>query len=442
MTVHKGKTDKAGLSKVLAGLENEGRNGGLTLIKQEEIIILLLREGWIVGMECFPARIDTLLGNMLLLQDKITAEDLLRAREAGAKAGERIWKSLLATQACEESELRETMGHLAGHISFTLLQWEDTRFAFHPEPLPELKNAVLDPLPVSDFLEAGRRNQAEWQSLRGQLPPAGVLFVPAADKPVNFAAPAESGLKPQDLYVFERVSGKWTVEQLMRRAGIPSLWVAKSIVRLVEAGHIVPKEPAGLDAVEGTPDESAVLAPDASVHLDPQLDEILQEMLGRELAETELPLAIKMAFQCGDEDELPALELAANVTTAAGTADGQPAPDLTALISGFMETSPFLLATCLFSDDGRLLAEVRSAQEEQESCRRIANLVYSFLRHYPVADLNRVILDENNRTLVAFRLGQDHFLLVTASKDVYLGAINIAVNKLAQALTDKMTGSR
>ncbi|MBN2431371.1 MAG: hypothetical protein JXQ27_07840 [Acidobacteria bacterium] len=441
MTVQKGKADNARLSGVLTSLESEGRNGGLTLIKQEEIIILLLREGWIVGLECFPARIDTLLGNMLLLQDMITAEDLLRAREAGAKSGERIWKSLLATQACEESELRETMRHLAGHISFTLLQWEDTRYAFHPEPLPELKNAVLDPLPVSDFLEAGRRYQAEWRSLMEQMPPANALFAPVAEKPVIFRAPMESGLKPKDLYVYERISGKRTMEQLVRRAGIPSLWVAQSMVRLAEEGYIVQMEPSVDSGSERTPEDDAVLDQGFGVHLDPRLDEILQEMLGGDLAETELPLAIKMAFQCGDEDDLPELELAEGVAVSPAMAADQPVPDLAGLIRNFMVTSAFLISACLFSDDGRLLAEVKSVQEEQDNCRRIANLIYSFLRRYPAPDLNRIILDENDRTLIVSRLGRDHFLLVAAAKDVYLGAINIAVNKLAQALIDKMAGS-
>jgi hypothetical protein len=435
MNALKGKTDRQGLTELLLKLEAAGRDGGLTLIKHEEIIILLLREGWIVGLECFPARIDTLLGNMLLLQDKITADDLLHARETGARGNDRIWKSLLDNQACEEGALRETMRQLAGHISFMLLQWGDTRYAFHPEPLPELKNAVLDPLTLSAFLEAGRSNQQAWQAIQEQLPPADAVLAPSA-KGMKLRSTGDTGLKPQDLYVLERITGEWTVDKLARRSGLPPLWVADSLVRLQREGCVIhikktedevtdmpPAEPQGADEEEG-------------VHLDPQLDGILTEMLGGDMAETELPRAIKMAFQCGDEDDLPELQLSEGIS---GDAAGEGrAPDLSAVIDGFMENNTHIISACLFSADGRLLAEVRSIPDEEKDCRRIANLVYSFLRRYPSPALNRVILDENDRTMMAARLAGDHFLLVAASKDIYLGAINIAVNKLIQLLTEKM----
>jgi len=443
LSVMKGKLDILGFPEVLNLLGNAKTTGSLTLIKGEEIVIILLKEGDIIGIESFPKKIDTRLGHILLSQGNITKENLHQARDTQLKSMGRIGKILITKKLCDPHIVRTALRELALQLSYRLCHWGFGRYAFHPEVVLESESNCFNPISVEEFLEAARHMEDKWVDLRREISSGNILFFPVRtagqENLISESKKKGSGgtagmLSISDQYVLTFIDGTLSINELIEKTGLNDFTVYQSLIQFLKRG-LVKKIGLRQHNVVQTIDSDQTAPLDSKLDdVDPNFDVILTELVGGNFADPNLPLALKMALQCGEDemlDEVLQMELG---EIEAAVDDDVMVPEFNARLEDFIIHHPFTMTACVFADDGRLKAEALGETVDQKQLRHLKELLATVIRKYPRPGLCRLIIDEEEAIIVMNRNSRGDNVMVIADTTVSMGAVLQWVSKLAQAL--------
>jgi hypothetical protein len=104
------------------------------------------------------------------------------------------------------------------------------------------------------------------------------------------------------------------------------------------------------------------------------------------------------------------------------------------LLKGFHGKNDFALYSCLLAESGEKLAEQSHASVPRDRMEPLLRSLQSAVRAHPRSGLIRTILEDAEGFVVAHRLDDGALLVVVASPKASLGAVSMAVHKLALGL--------
>ncbi len=226
----KGSLKEASLPDVMQLLFLGRRTGCLAVADGQNFGTIYFDEGQIVSASIVNRR--DRLGDMLVRNDRITAEQLRRAVDAQAQARDRRLGVILIEQdAITPEELADYVRLQVEEAVYFLFTWTSGTFNFESNVVPETGEPALRINPEMLLLEGARRVD-EWSVIQKKLPSFDLVFT------VDAAHLAQSDVKLSDVQqrILPLVDGTRDVQQVVEDAGLLEFDVGQALYGLITAG--------------------------------------------------------------------------------------------------------------------------------------------------------------------------------------------------------------
>jgi curved DNA-binding protein CbpA/DNA-binding HxlR family transcriptional regulator len=221
-----GKISTYPLAELLAESFHSKFSGSFRLSNQQFKVIIYLKEGEIVLIASNSAR--DRLSEILMEARILTAEQLKQVSpfENEFDLSQKLVKSLLLKQA----DLDVILSNQLITIIRKLLEWNDGDWIF--SPLSRAKTDINYFADIKKLLvEHARKASSQFVSERFSDPKSS--FSAEASLSTNLQ------LNPQEAFIFSRIEGSQTIEEISQSSGLPDYMVSQSLYTLWLAGLVV-----------------------------------------------------------------------------------------------------------------------------------------------------------------------------------------------------------
>jgi predicted regulator of Ras-like GTPase activity (Roadblock/LC7/MglB family) len=107
---------------------------------------------------------------------------------------------------------------------------------------------------------------------------------------------------------------------------------------------------------------------------------------------------------------------------------------LGARLAAFVGGAPWALHACVIGRDGAVLAEASGEDGAPPEAARLCTALHALLDTYPRPGLRRALVEDALGTVVLGSLGEHRAVAVVAAREASVGAVSMAVSKLAATL--------
>ncbi len=226
----KGSLKEASLPDVIQLLFLGRRTGCLAVADGQNFGTIYFNEGQIVSASIVNRR--DRLGDMLVRNNRITAEQLRQAVDAQAQARDRKLGVILVEQgAITPEELADYVRLQVEEAVYFLFTWTSGTFNFESNVLPEGGETGLRINPEMLLLEGARRVD-EWSVIQKKIPSFDLVFT------VDQAHVGQSDvtLSREQQRILPLLDGTRDVQQLVEDAGLVEFDVGQALYGLITAG--------------------------------------------------------------------------------------------------------------------------------------------------------------------------------------------------------------
>jgi uncharacterized protein DUF4388 len=253
------------LADILQLIALQRKTGVLTLKGREDTVTMLFEEGQVVGIESEARRLEDRLGHVLIKSGKINAAGLDRVLRAQRETGRRIGNILLDQEAITREDLIRALHLQATQILYRLFRWRDGEYHFKPSPGVEYDRRLVQPLPVDNILLEGMRILDEWPMIEKRIRSFETVYAPS-DSSRTVVASAESedegvalsldgteaaggaATSPEER-VYRLLDGRRSVQDVIDMSDLGEFEACKSLFQLLQSDLIREIEPAARVAV-------------------------------------------------------------------------------------------------------------------------------------------------------------------------------------------------
>jgi tetratricopeptide (TPR) repeat protein len=226
----KGSLKEASLPDVIQLLYLGRRTGCLALADRHNFGTIYLEEGQIIYASIVNRR--DRLGDILLRQGRITAEQLQQAIDAQSDDRHHKLGELLVSQGTlSQGELEAYMRLQIEEAVYFLFTWTSGTFNFEAGVRPEREDFLVRINPEYLLLEGARRVD-EWSLVEKKIPTFDLIFS-VDQQHIGESAP-ELSVEQQQLLPL--VNGTRDVQQLIDESGLAEFEVGKALYGLITAG--------------------------------------------------------------------------------------------------------------------------------------------------------------------------------------------------------------
>lgn len=104
------------------------------------------------------------------------------------------------------------------------------------------------------------------------------------------------------------------------------------------------------------------------------------------------------------------------------------------ILGEFLKSNDFAVHAAILSPEGGPAASASAKEGTPEGVERLYAAMYELTQSYPRKNMNRIIIEDQNGTVVMVRLGNGGFLVVIAKREASLGAVSMGAGRLAAGL--------
>ena len=152
------------------------KTGMLTLESERETVIVLFEGGSVVHADSTVRRLDDLLGNVLVRQNKLRKEDLEQALARQKVSMQRLGYVLTNQGFIESKDLREALSEQVQQIVFRIFRWRDGSYNFDPSAEVDYDRENVIPVTADQILMEGIRRVDEWPIIEKRIPSLEMSF--------------------------------------------------------------------------------------------------------------------------------------------------------------------------------------------------------------------------------------------------------------------------
>jgi predicted transcriptional regulator len=221
-----------GLADILQLIFFQRKTGVLALEGKLDKIRLLFIEGNITGAESKRRIEANRMGKVLVKKGLLREEELQAVLEEQRSSRVRLGNILIKKGLVRKEDIQEI---LIGQIKETVIQifnWKEGTYEFTPQAVPVDRDIPVS-IDTQHLLMEGLRIVDEWTMIEGKIT-LDTVFIKRVD--------SAGGLTDEEEDIFSLVDGENDVSTIIDISGKDDFTVSKTLVALIEKGHIEQKE--------------------------------------------------------------------------------------------------------------------------------------------------------------------------------------------------------
>ncbi len=239
---------------ILQLLSLQKKTGILTFNSQEGFITLIFEDGFIIGIDAFPKKLEMRVGNVFVKQEIISEEMLQRALSIQKRTNQKVGEILIGMGLIDEKIIPEVLKIQATQIVLSLFNWKKGEYNFKVLDYVDKELRLLAPIAVDNLIMEGVQMLDEWPLIKKVIPSEDIVFEPVflGNKKISLISEYDDDLQSKDsntLYLTEtevnllkHINGKNTVKDIVEMGLFTEYKIYKNLFHLANKGLMKKKE--------------------------------------------------------------------------------------------------------------------------------------------------------------------------------------------------------
>ncbi|MDQ1353073.1 MAG: hypothetical protein QG657_3379 [Acidobacteriota bacterium] len=174
----KGTLKEFKVPDILQLISLQKKTGILTFTSGDGFITLIFDQGLIVGVDSFPKKLETRVGNVLVKQDFISEEMLQRALSIQKRTNQKIGEILIGMGMIGEDTIRESLKTQAVEVILSLFRWKKGEYNLKVMDHLDRSMHMIEPIPTDNLIMEGVQMLDEWPLHKKLVPDENMVFEP------------------------------------------------------------------------------------------------------------------------------------------------------------------------------------------------------------------------------------------------------------------------
>ena len=164
---------------ILQLISLQKKTGILTFTSSDGFITLIFQNGFIVGVDSFPKKLEMRVGSVLVKQDYISDEMLQRALAIQKRTNQKIGEILLGMGLIGKDTIQESLKTQAVEIVLSLFKWKKGEYNFKVMEYLDDGMRIIEPLSTDNLIMEGVQMLDEWPLIKQVVPDDSMIFEPS-----------------------------------------------------------------------------------------------------------------------------------------------------------------------------------------------------------------------------------------------------------------------
>jgi hypothetical protein len=239
---------------ILQLLSLQKKTGILTFNSQEGFITLIFEDGFIIGIDAFPKKLEMRVGNVFVKQEIISEEMLQRALSIQKRTNQKVGEILIGMGLIDEKIIPEVLKIQAIQIVLSLFNWKKGEYNFKVLDYVDKELRLLAPIAVDNLIMEGVQMLDEWPLIKKVIPADDIIFEPVflGNKKILMISEYDDDLQNKDsntLYLTEtevnllkHINGRNKVKDIVELGLFTEYKIYKNLFNLFNKGLMKKKE--------------------------------------------------------------------------------------------------------------------------------------------------------------------------------------------------------
>jgi len=247
---------------ILQLISLQKKTGILTFNSQEGFITLIFEDGFIIGIDAFPKKLEMRVGNVFVKQEIISEEMLQRALAIQKRTNQKVGEILIGMGLIDEKIIPEVLKIQATQIVLSLFNWKKGEYNFKVLDYVDKELRLLAPIAVDNLIMEGVQMLDEWPLIKKVIPAEDIIFEPVflGNKKISMISEYDDDLQSKDsntLYLTEtevnllkHINGKNTVKDMVELGLFTEYKIYKNLFNLANKGLMKKKEKTEIQEIQ------------------------------------------------------------------------------------------------------------------------------------------------------------------------------------------------
>jgi len=247
---------------ILQLISLQKKTGILTFNSQEGFITLIFEDGFIIGIDAFPKKLEMRVGNVFVKQEIISEEMLQRALSIQKRTNQKVGEILIGMGMIDEKIIPEVLKIQATQIVLSLFNWKKGEYNFKVLDYVDKELRLLSPIAVDNLIMEGVQMLDEWPLIKKVIPSEDIIFEPVflGNKKISMISEYDDDLQSKDsntLYLTETevnllkyINGKNTVQDIVELGLFTEYKIYKNLFNLANKGLMKKREKTEIQEIQ------------------------------------------------------------------------------------------------------------------------------------------------------------------------------------------------
>jgi hypothetical protein len=247
---------------ILQLISLQKKTGILTFNSQEGFITLIFEDGFIIGIDAFPKKLEMRVGNVFVKQEIISEEMLQRALSIQKRTNQKVGEILIGMGLIDEKIIPEVLKIQAIQIVLSLFNWKKGEYNFKVLDYVDKELRLLAPIAVDNLIMEGVQMLDEWPLIKKVIPSEDILFEPVflGNKKIALISEYDDDVQSKEantIYMSETeanllkyINGKNTVKDIVELGQFTEYKIYKTLYNLFNKGLMQKKEKTEIQEIQ------------------------------------------------------------------------------------------------------------------------------------------------------------------------------------------------
>jgi hypothetical protein len=247
---------------ILQLISLQKKTGILTFNSQEGFITLIFEDGFIIGIDAFPKKLEMRVGNVFVKQEIISEEMLQRALSIQKRTNQKVGEILIGMGLIDEKIIPDVLKIQATQIVLSLFNWKKGEYNFKVLDYVDKELRLLTPIAVDSLIMEGVQMLDEWPLIKKVIPSEDIVFEPVflGNKKISLISEYDDDPQAKDsntLYLSETqvnllkyINGKNSVKDIVELGLFTEYRIYKNLFNLFNKGLMKKKEKTEIQEIQ------------------------------------------------------------------------------------------------------------------------------------------------------------------------------------------------
>jgi hypothetical protein len=247
---------------ILQLISLQKKTGILTFNSLEGFITLIFEDGYIVGIDAFPKKLEMRVGHVCVKQEIISEEMLQRALAIQKRTNQKVGEILIGMGLIDEKIIPEMLKIQAIQIVLSLFNWKKGDYNFKILDHINKDLRLLNPIAVDTLIMEGVQMLDEWPLIKKVIPNEDIVFEPIflGSKKIEMVSEYDDDRSSQDnntiflseieLNLLKYINGINKVKDLVEMGLFTEYKIYKKLFTLFNKGLMKKKEKTEIQEIQ------------------------------------------------------------------------------------------------------------------------------------------------------------------------------------------------